>query len=170
MTDKQMELYNKTMVRLRRIGAKTPTEQIVALAEEIDRYRDKIRRMEEALEMSENIKHLLEQDIADRDKMLESKVEEVYADFMQDYKAMREELEGACEECNELRKAVKKQTPLKPHETDDYPHRFYCTECYFTLAFGKENIDFIKSNQMYNYCPACGQAIDWSEEGAKSGN
>ena len=49
------------------------------------------------------INKLLEQDIADRDKMLESKVEEVHEDFMRDYKCMREELEGLYDELTELR-------------------------------------------------------------------
>lgn len=59
--------------------------------------------------------------------------------------------------------ALEKQISKKTKETEAYPHRLYCPECYFTLAFNKDNLDFIKSNQMYNYCPACGQALDWSD-------
>ena len=35
---------------------------------------------------------ILERDVAERDEMLERKVEEVYPEFMRDYKLMREEL------------------------------------------------------------------------------
>lgn len=49
-------------------------------------------------------KELLEQDIADRDKMLESKVEEVYAEFMTDYKIMREEWQAALDALTLLEK------------------------------------------------------------------
>ena len=47
MTKEQQEIYIQTVKRLARMGIKDPTAQIVALAEEIDRYRDKIRRLEE---------------------------------------------------------------------------------------------------------------------------
>ena len=52
---------------------------------------------------------MLEQDIADRDKKLESKVEEVYADFMHDYKIMRDELDECYAENTELQKKMYKQ-------------------------------------------------------------
>ena len=59
--------------------------------------------------------------------------------------------------------ALEKQIPKKPSETDAYPHRLYCPNCYFTFCFNKENLDAIKQMQMYNYCPDCGQALDWSD-------
>ena len=62
-----------------------------------------IKELTEENEMRSTIIQLLERDIADRDKMLESKVEEVYAEFMRDYKCMKEELEGMYEELAELR-------------------------------------------------------------------
>ena len=65
-----------------------------------------IKERDGKIEQQEVIIHLLQQDIADRDKMLEQKVEEVYADFMLDYKAMREELDGCYEDLDELRKKV----------------------------------------------------------------
>lgn len=40
------DLYEKTMRRLGRMGIKHPTDQIVALAEEIEYYRKKIRDLE----------------------------------------------------------------------------------------------------------------------------
>lgn len=39
-------LYNQTVKRLARLGAKSHTAQIIALAEEIEYYREKIQRME----------------------------------------------------------------------------------------------------------------------------
>ena len=63
---------------------------VKAFTEELDKYKVMIR--------------LLESDIADRDKMLEAKVEEVYADFMRDYKCMREELDGLYDEYAELKR------------------------------------------------------------------
>ena len=97
LTDEQKELYTNTMRRLSLIGRKDTTSQILCLAEEIEYYRDRIRKMEKSIkERTERYKGviaILEQDIADRDKMLESKVEEIYAEFMRDYRQMREELE-----------------------------------------------------------------------------
>ena len=55
------------------------------------------------------INKLLEQDIADRDEMLESKVEEVYADFMRDYKCMREELDGLYDEYSNIKSEVARE-------------------------------------------------------------
>ena len=77
-------------------------------------------------------------------------------------------VEQAMKECEltigmTLKEAVEKQVPKKPKETDAYPHRLCCPVCYFTLCFNKENIDGIKQMQMYNHCPDCGQALDWSE-------
>ena len=45
--EKQQEIYNETIARLRRMGKHTHFDVIVALAEEIDHYRDKIRSIEE---------------------------------------------------------------------------------------------------------------------------
>lgn len=46
MTKEQKSIYEQTVKRLARGGIKDPTAQIIALAEEIERYRDKIRWME----------------------------------------------------------------------------------------------------------------------------
>ncbi len=40
------ELYKQTVRRLARMGVTDPTSQIIALAEEIERYREKIRCLE----------------------------------------------------------------------------------------------------------------------------
>lgn len=45
MTEKQQELYHQTARRLSRVGIKDPTAQIIALAEEIENYRDQIQSM-----------------------------------------------------------------------------------------------------------------------------
>lgn len=49
-SDEQMELYDRTVARLKRVGIKDPTAQIIALAEEIERYRGKINALEELLQ------------------------------------------------------------------------------------------------------------------------
>ena len=46
MKELQMELYEKTTKRLARAGVKDPTAQIIYMAEEIERYRAKIRGLE----------------------------------------------------------------------------------------------------------------------------
>lgn len=42
-----MQQYTSTVARLARGGVKDPTAQIIALAEEIERYREKIRDLED---------------------------------------------------------------------------------------------------------------------------
>lgn len=49
-TEEQLDLYGKTVRRLARGGAHRPVEQIVALAEEIERYRSKIYGLENQLD------------------------------------------------------------------------------------------------------------------------
>lgn len=43
------DLYNKTVKRLAQMGINDPTAQIIALADEIERYRDKIQGLEALL-------------------------------------------------------------------------------------------------------------------------
>lgn len=50
MTPEEQKIYTKTVQRLARGGIKDPTAQIIALAEEIERYRDKIHKLEELLQ------------------------------------------------------------------------------------------------------------------------
>ena len=45
----KQELYNRTVRRLARANAKDPTSQIIALAEEVDYYRDKIHALEKLI-------------------------------------------------------------------------------------------------------------------------
>lgn len=55
MTAEQQEIYTQTVKRLARGGIKDPTAQIIALAEEIERYRDKIYALEERLKEPETL-------------------------------------------------------------------------------------------------------------------
>ena len=43
----KFELYEKTVNRLERVGISNPLAQIIYLAEEIERYREKIHGLEE---------------------------------------------------------------------------------------------------------------------------
>lgn len=49
LTDERKKIYNQTAKRLSRAGATDPTNQIIFLAEEIERYRAKIRGLEDLL-------------------------------------------------------------------------------------------------------------------------
>lgn len=53
MTKEQQKRYAQTVKRLARGGISDPTAQIIALAEEIERYRDKIYALEERLKETE---------------------------------------------------------------------------------------------------------------------
>ena len=63
-------------------------------------------------------------------------------------------------------KALKKQIPKKPiYQGDGYYDgelvydTWFCPNCDAGYEVGTDE---------YNYCPNCGQAIDWSEEGEKN--
>ena len=63
---------------------------------------------------------------------------------------------------DELNSAIKKQVPKKPKgETDPMfgDVKTVCPSC------GNANLvnPFVRS-RVYDYCPNCGQALDWSEE------
>lgn len=60
------------------------------------------------------IKVILLKDLEDRDQMLKKSVEELYPEFMKDYKVMEEELVGLYEEVDKLEKElnVKKEFDL----------------------------------------------------------
>lgn len=83
---------------------------IRAQAEDYTELDEKYRVLYSENERLKTVKHLLQQDLDDRDKMLEKKVEDVYADFMQDYNLMREELDGCYEENARLRELPKRLT------------------------------------------------------------
>ena len=80
----------------------------IGLNENTARFEDmkKIDRLEDEIAHKNGIIRLLEKDIEDLHKALEKRVEDVYEDFMKDYKLMREELDGCCEENADLQKQV----------------------------------------------------------------
>lgn len=179
MTEAQKELYTKTKEHLRQLGKENPADAILYLAMVAKAYRSTITMLEVELDKYKVINKLLEGDIADRDKMLEQKVEEVYADFMRDYKCMREELDGTYEELAELKTkydtlgdallsekakkcdAVERLTPQKPaEETDDFGDRSVCCpHCIGPVT------NYWAPGTKPKHCQFCGQALDWGEEG-----
>lgn len=104
MTEKEKELYIKTKERMRRLGKENPADVIIYLAAEINLYRAKIRGLEDSLERCQTMNRLLELDVKDWRKLAESKAEEIYPEFMRDYKAAMDELDGAYEDIEDLRK------------------------------------------------------------------
>ena len=48
--------------------------------------------------------------------------------------------------------ALEKQIPKKPHGVDGFHNSEHCEICEKELY------------EKYNYCPECGQALDWSED------
>lgn len=68
---------------------------------------DVIRELQEEVNTSKVMIDLLQRDIADRDAMLEKKVEEVHPEFMRDYRAMREELEGLYDDLADAHQQIK---------------------------------------------------------------
>ena len=69
----------------------------------LDRAANLIETLEDLLEARAVIIKMLEGDVEDRDRMLEAMVEDVHADFMRDYKYMKEELDAAYDEMAFLR-------------------------------------------------------------------
>jgi DNA repair exonuclease SbcCD ATPase subunit len=163
MTEAQKELYAKTKYRFRRLGKENPADVIVALAEEIDRYRSTIGGLEKELAYCQEENRLLEADIAERDKMLEQKVEEVYPEFMRDYKAIREELESVCEELPAARDALERLTHKKPEMkamegfTAAVASHLCCPNC------GEPVTNYWAPGSKPKHCQFCGQALDWGE-------
>ena len=106
-----METIGKNAELLKEIeDLKEKNEKLyeIGLNENTARFEDmkKIDRLEDEIAHKNGIIRLLEKDIEDLHKALEKRVEDVYEDFMKDYKLMREELDGASEENAELQKQV----------------------------------------------------------------
>ena len=58
--------------------------------------------------------------------------------------------------CNTLEKQIPKK-----------PNNIYCPICKRPLRKAKEDIGYtgkVKKRKADNYCPGCGQALDWSSE------
>lgn len=94
------------------LGSSSCLEQVCKDAAEL------IEKQRAEIEHLRNLNLLAEQDIADRDKMLKQKVEDVYADFMKDYRLMEEELNAACDKYLALERKSKRMIRL------DAEHKF----------------------------------------------
>ena len=64
-----------------------------------------------------------------------------------------------CEVYSMAMNALEKQIPKKPLPGDEYcpPKCYTCPCCELVID---ENV----LNEMYEFCPWCGQAIDWSDD------
>lgn len=73
-------------------------------------------------------------------------------------KALNEAVSAGIDEesYNSLKEIVDRATPTKAKASDSRP-RFRCPNC------GEGVVDW-ESDTMYDYCPECGQRLDWSEE------
>lgn len=77
-------------------------------------------------------------------------------------KAVKSGVEQAMKECEltigmTVKEAVEKQIPKKVMLSKEYPLYKLCPNC------GKNLFSFANGWQ-YNYCPYCGQALDWGNE------
>ena len=59
--------------------------------------------------------------------------------------------------------ALEKQIPKKPYIQQDDRNND-CIECPFCDSFIGYEYDCRDEHYQINYCPCCGQSIDWSEE------
>lgn len=95
----------------------------------------------------EEIKNQLEELIKDRESFM-------VGDYDKDiYDRDKEALEFVV-------KAVEKQIPKKPNN-------IYCPICKRPLRKEKKDIGYtgkVKKRKADNYCPGCGQALDWSDK------
>jgi len=171
------KLPSGTILKTKRIPASlSPFDAWNRRKETIDRA--KIHFLERELDKYQVINKLHEADNADLRKQLEKKVEEVYPEFMRDYKYMVEELDGAYEELAELKTerdalgdallsekakkcdAVERLTPQKPiEEADSFGDRsLCCPRCLGPVT------NYWAPGTKPKHCQFCGQALDWGEE------
>ena len=77
------------------------------------------------------------------------KIKELYV--FRKFGSMEEVKSDYKKECDLLEELVKRATPMKPtiHSTEEYV-KHSCPVCGIS--------------GMFNYCPVCGQAIDWSNK------
>ena len=67
----------------------------------------------------------------------------------------------------ELIRLKNRETPKKPMAVDDYElywnggWRYVCSECGWAIGHNMRDDMLLTSDD--NYCPNCGQAIDWKE-------
>ena len=77
-------------------------ENGVAVAAKYQGLKEEIVKLQSEIRGLKAINKLLESDAEDYKRLLECKVEDVYADFMADYKIMRDELDGLYDDYHEL--------------------------------------------------------------------
>lgn len=72
------------------------------------------------------------------------------------------ESEHESEDIKALRELCEKATPKKPsYEGDGYSDGHIVLDTWICPCCGK---DYEVDYEEYDYCPNCGQAIDWSQE------
>lgn len=76
-------------------------------------------------------------------------------------KAVKSGVEQAMKECEltigmTVKEAVERQTPKKVMLSKEYPLYKLCFNCH-------KNLFSFANGWQYNYCPYCGQALDWSD-------
>lgn len=59
--------------------------------------------------------------------------------------------------------AINKQTPKKPKVISDYGICCNTEGCGFIFAFTENALKVMGDLVQYDYCPCCGQKIDWSD-------
>lgn len=77
-------------------------------------------------------------------------------------KAVKSGVEQAMKECEltigmTVKEAVEKQIPKKVMLSKEYPLYKLCFNCH-------KNLFSFANGWQYNYCPYCGQALDWGNE------
>ena len=135
---KYIELLEKTLRNEQALSAKA-VAKIRKLAEELKAYHE-IGTAEECKDAVENIERFYQHGY--------NKAIDDFANDMEDYLTeegyhKKIEINGA-----KLKAIMEKQIPKKPLEGG----MFHCLICMFPLK------------KTMNYCPGCGQKIDWSEE------
>lgn len=59
--------------------------------------------------------------------------------------------------------ALERQIPKKPKVISDYGICCNTEECGFIFAFTENTLKVMGDLVQYDYCPCCGQKIDWSD-------
>lgn len=135
----------------------------VDACDDIVNLTKEIEQLTEQLDTCKVMIALLERDIADRDEMLEKKVEEIYPEFMRDYRAMREELDGTYDELAELRERIRALIPylatwLEVVENGKGYH-FECSRCGAHWMLDASTYTCKKTP----FCPQCGAKMEGME-------
>lgn len=147
MTEKQQELYIKTKARLRRMGVENPADVIVALAEEIDRYREKIHTMEEFIAKRKSKRGNESALVAE----LRNKTSRDNRDLLDRAANRIEELEA-----NQHKQSTGKWKWGNAHGQ----YGIWCTECGAGWT-DSENAEWIARE--HDYCPKCGAYMKGGE-------